>query len=172
MSLPVRLERLDRESASLHQPRELAPEEVRPRPEAPTHAYAALVFLVGCCIAGAFCSYAWRGNPASSALALYQSPPSANAAVQLLSAVVDRRLGYVTVTGSISNRVSRPVRSAEAVVELLDASGRIIATESAVIGLDPLAPGDTAPFQVEMPDQPAAVGYRVRFRRLGGAAID
>jgi hypothetical protein len=85
---------------------------------------------------------------------------------------VERHLGFVTITGSIASHVDRPLAQVEAVVELLDSQNQTVQLESGLIAFDPLMPGQTAPFRVDLPDNTRAVAYRIRFRQLSGAALD
>jgi hypothetical protein len=47
-----------------------------------------------------------------------------------------------------------------------------VAVESALIGQDMLAVGESASFRVELEDHREAVSYRVHFRKLLGASLD
>jgi len=106
-----------------------------------------------------------------TALRLVQ-PSGEGAQVQLCGTSAERKLGFVTVTGSVKNRTVQLLGHVEAVVELKDARHNTVAVESALLSLDPLKAGETSPFQVEMEDQPRAVEYRIHFRRLLGATLD
>ena len=75
------------------------------------------------------------------------APASPGAQVRVASSEVERRLGFVTLTGSVANRTAAPLRNVEAVVELLDAKGRPVQMERALIGLDPLPAREDAPPQ-------------------------
>ena len=92
--------------------------------------------------------------------------------IALGSASLERKLGFITVTGDAASRATRNLPRVEAVVELRDAQRHTLRVESALIGLPTLAAGDTAPFQVEMPDDSRAVSYRVRFRQMAGASLN
>src|SRR5262249_36244127 len=85
---------------------------------------------------------------------------------------IERRLGFITVTGSISSHATRPLAQVEAVVELLDAKNETIQVEEGLIEFDPLLPAQTAPFRVDLPDNTHAVAYRVRFKQLTGAMLN
>src|SRR5581483_9919082 len=88
------------------------------------------------------------------------------------SAKVERRLGFVTVTGDVRNQSARSQSRVEAVVELLDSRNHTLQMESSLIAFDPLAAGESAPFRVELADDPHAVAYRVHFKRLMGPRLD
>jgi hypothetical protein len=90
----------------------------------------------------------------------------------LVSASVDRKLGFVTVSGTVLSRNSQAIPRVEAVVELLDAQNRTLQVESGMVAFDPLPSGQAAPFRVEVTDVPQAVGYRVRFRQLDGLCLN
>ncbi|HLV80469.1 MAG TPA: FxLYD domain-containing protein [Chthonomonadaceae bacterium] len=136
---------------------------------------AALALLAGVCICG-FAAWGWqavRALEAASSLRLAAAvTPGAPARVGLVSASAERRLGFVTITGSVANHATRTLRDVEAVAELLDSHGRTIGLESALIAFDPLPAGQPSPFRVEMVDNARAVAYRVRFRQISGSALD
>jgi len=90
----------------------------------------------------------------------------------LASASVDRKLGFVTVSGTVLSHNSQALPRVEAVVELLDAQNRTVQVEDGMVSFDPLPPGQAAPFHVEVTDVPQAVGYRVRFRQLDGLCLN
>jgi hypothetical protein len=108
---------------------------------------------------------------AASGLHLIASP-SPKGRVALGSATVERRLGYVTVTGAVVNCSARSLSRIEAVVELLDRQNRPLQLESGLVTFDPLPKGESSPFRVELPDNARAVAYRVRFKQLLGAALN
>lgn len=90
----------------------------------------------------------------------------------LASASVERKLGFVTVSGSVLSRNSQAIPRVEAVVELLDAQNKTLQVESGMVAFDPLPSGEAAPFRVEVTDVPQAVAYRVRFRQLDGLCLN
>ena len=90
----------------------------------------------------------------------------------LTSASVDRKLGFVTVSGTVLSHNPQALPRVEAVVELLDADNRTVQVESGMVAFDPLPSGQAAPFQVEVTDVPRAVGYRIRFRQLDGLCLN
>ena len=92
--------------------------------------------------------------------------------VALGSVTVQRKLGYVTIAGSVSNQIKVPLQDVQAVVELLDSQNRTLTMESALIAFRLLPSKQTAPFRVEVPDDAHAVGYRLRFTKLDGSALD
>ena len=96
----------------------------------------------------------------------------AGAKATLASATVERKLGFVTVSGSVLSHNSQALPRVEAVVELLDAQNRTVQVESSMVAFDPLPSGQAAPFQVEVTDVPRAVAYRVRFRQLDGLCLN
>jgi|SRR5579871_2013748 len=85
---------------------------------------------------------------------------------------IERRLGFVTVTGNIVSHDPQPLHQVEAVVELLNAQHETIEVESGMIGFDPLMPGQTAPYRVDLPDNVHAAAYRIRFKQLSGATLN
>ena len=88
------------------------------------------------------------------------------------SASVERKLGFVTVSGTVFSHNSQALPRVEAVVELLDAQNKTVQVESGMVAFDPLPSGEAAPFRVEVTDVPQAVGYRVRFRQLDGLCLN
>lgn len=100
------------------------------------------------------------------------STPSASAKVLLSNANVERRVGFITVTGTVLSRAKSSLSNVEMVVELLDAQNRTLKMESALISNDPLPPDGTSAFSVVIQDDPHAVRYRVRSRKLFGGALD
>ncbi len=113
-----------------------------------------------------------RANAASASSLRLVSTPSATGRVLLTNASVERRLGFVTVTGNVFNRSHQKLSNVEAVVELLDSHNRTVQVESALIAFDPLPSGQAAPFKVEMPDSANAVGYRTAVRTMFGSPLD
>lgn len=104
---------------------------------------------------------------------LHLTPASASGGqVTLASASAERQLGYVTVSGSVQNHAQNRLAQVEAVVELLDRQNHTVKVESALVAFDPLPPGETSPFRVEVPDTDRAVAYRVRFKKLLGGALN
>jgi hypothetical protein len=108
---------------------------------------------------------------APSLLRLARVAPSRGQVV-MGAAQAERRLGFVTVTGSVTNRSRSAQPRVEAVVELLDRRNQTVQVESSLLDFDPLGVGDSAPFRVELPDDTHAVAYRIRFRRLLGPRLD
>jgi hypothetical protein len=98
-------------------------------------------------------------------LRLVPASPGATPAV-LASSTIERKLGFVTVTGSVTSYAARPLRNVQAVVELLDARSHPVQVEAALLPYSSLAPGQTAPFRVEVTDSAAVKGYRVTFAEL------
>ena len=99
------------------------------------------------------------------------SAPTIGKTVGLASASVERRLGFVTVTGNATNMTAQPVGDVEAVVELLNADGHPVRVESALLTGSLLGKA-SGPFSVVMNDNPKAVSYRVQFRRLMGGTLN
>ena len=92
--------------------------------------------------------------------------------VGLNGATVERRLGFVTIIGSVTNRQAANLPQVEAVAELLDAQQRPVQMEAALIGSRALGARADAPFQIILPDNAKAVSCRVRFRELAGADLN
>lgn len=101
---------------------------------------------------------------------LYHLPfPSRSVAVTDVRS--ERRFGFVSVVGTAVNQTTRPLRSVEVVVELLDAGRRPLLVESAVLASDLLPPDVPVPFRVEMMDHPRATSCRIYFRNLAGPVL-
>ncbi len=93
---------------------------------------------------------------------------SGGATVPSAAPKVIRKLGFVAVTGRLANGTSRPLDRLEAVVDLMDRDGRIVRSGSALVERDRVAPGQETAFQVDMPDEPRAAAYRIRYKTLLG----
>ncbi len=104
-------------------------------------------------------------NRNSSTLRLLAVQTDANAPA-LESASADRRLGFVTISGSL--RSPYRLNSTEAVVELLDQSNHTLRVERALVAQN--IPGSAAPFQVMLPDDTRAASYRIYFQPLQSLA--
>lgn len=83
-----------------------------------------------------------------------------------------RNNGYISVTGSVISHMTKPASRVEAVVELQDKQAKIIKVESAMVSSDPMRPGETSLFCVEMPDDPRAVSFRIHFKQLFGRSMN
>lgn len=90
----------------------------------------------------------------------------------LNSSSIERKLGFVTVSGTVLSHTSQALPRVEAVVELLDAQNKTVQVESGMVAFDPLPSGQAAPFHIEVTDVPQAVGYRIRFRQLDGLCLN
>jgi hypothetical protein len=110
----------------------------------------------------------WRAEP-SLRLAASEAP---GRQILLLTANADRRLGFVSITGSVLSREARPLSKVEAVVELLDKEQTPLRLESALLSGDLRPKADPTPFRVDLPDDPRAVAYRIRFKQLTGAFLN
>lgn len=101
------------------------------------------------------------------------SAPSSHGRVVMTNASIDRRLGFVTVAGSVVNSTKKEtLPNVEVVVELLDNHNRTLRVQSALIAYDPLPAGQVSPYSVEMNDDPRAVGIRIRPRKMFGGPLD
>jgi hypothetical protein len=173
MSLPMRWE--DPES---YEPTPVPTLVVKPRRKARLsrrqrlRAFCAVMVLAALCslaIVGA-CSVVGALRPASDLHLVASSDMEAKAT--LASASVARKLGFVTVSGTVLSHNAQALPRVEAVVELLDAQNRTVQVESGMVAFDPLPSGQAAPFQVEVTDVPQAVAYRVRFCQLDGLCLN
>ena len=172
MSVPLRWQ----EPVEFQEP--IAAPTLSPRPRARRRAkpLRTLAMMSALCLAMSACTALGvrigSANTASSSTLRLVSTPSANGRVLLANANVERRLGFVTVTGSVFNRSRQKLSNVEAVVELLDSHNRTVQVESALIAFDPLPAGQAAPFKVEMPDNTNAVAFRTAVRTMFGSSLD
>ena len=88
--------------------------------------------------------------------------------VSLDSSSIERKLGFVSISGSASSDSRSPLKHVEAVVELLDGKHHTLKVESALLELDPIPANQAVPFHVELADNPNAAAYRIRFRQMTG----
>lgn len=179
MSVPMRKEDLERYApvptpTPAEPPLRVEHTRRRPRPSLRRRLRAALgigVFsaLCGLTIFGAGAAVnALRPAPGLHLI----SSPEAGAKAVLDSASVERKLGFVTVSGTVLSHAGKSMPRVEAVVELLDAQNRTVQVESGMVAFDPLPSGQAAPFRVDVTDVPQAVGYRVRFRQADGFCLN
>lgn len=99
------------------------------------------------------------------------STPAGTVASAVAPKVV-RHLGFVSVTGKMVNRSSATLDKVAVVVDLLDSNRRTLRTQSAMVALDKIAPGQATGFQCEMADDPKANAYRLHFKTLFGEDIN
>lgn len=112
-------------------------------------------------------------NALQPAPSLHLIPSSEVGAKAVLdSASIERKFGFVTVSGTVLSHNSKAMQGVEAVVELLDAQNRTVQVESGMVAFDPLPSGQAAPFSVAVTDVPQAVGYRIRFRQVNGLCLN
>ena len=101
------------------------------------------------------------------------SVPGNHERIIMTNATIDRRLGFVTVTGSVFNATKHEtLPNVEVVVELLDIHNHTLGVQPALITYNPLPAGQVSPFSVEMNDDPKAVGVRIRPRKMFGGPLD
>ena len=129
----------------------------------------AVVTLCGLAIVGAG-TVVSALRPAAELQLIASSGSGAKAT--LASASVERKLGFVTVSGTVLSHNHQALPRVEAVVELLDAQNKTVQVDSGMVAFDPLPSGEAAPFRVEVTDVPQAVGYRIRFRQLDGICLN
>lgn len=127
----------------------------------------ALITVCGVAAAGV-----WSGmHGAADSLNQVKAAPAAGL-VRVGSAASERRLGYVIVTGTISNCGKRPLTHVEVVTELLDKQNQTLRMESGLVAFDPLMPGDSAPYRIVLPDDSRATAHRERVRQFFGSRLD
>ncbi len=84
----------------------------------------------------------------------------------------ERRLGSLEVSGEVVNQTADALSHVEAVVELMDAEGKVVQTANSLIVFDPLPARGQSSFKVSLSDNPSAVGYRVQFREMMGRNLN
>ena len=84
---------------------------------------------------------------------------------------LERHDGFLIASGEAFNRTEKPLRNAEAVLELFDAQGKLLKVESGLLELTTLRSGEESPFRLETADVSGVASYRLRFRHLMGAAL-
>jgi len=133
-----------------------------------------LVLGATCLLMGACTALGIRIGSASvnSAQGLHLVPtPSSSGRVTLTNATLDRRLGFVTVTGNVFSRAKSAIPNVEATVELLDSKNHTVQIQPAMVA-GSLPAGQSTPFRVEMLDDARAVGYRIHFRGMFRGPLD
>jgi hypothetical protein len=92
----------------------------------------------------------------------------ASPSLALLSMQHDRDERTLTVTGLVRNQGATPASGITAVVSVFDRTGRAMASASAPLEDQPLAPGDQSSFRVAIPQPSDVARYRVRFQNEAG----
>lgn len=109
--------------------------------------------------------------PALPALVKIETPALAQIAAPT-SLQSERRLGFLSVTGEVVNQTANPLTHVEAVLELMDADGRVVQTASSVVEFDPIPARGKSGFNIATPDSPNVAAYRVQFRELLGRNLN
>ena len=109
--------------------------------------------------------------PAKAELAELAGEESGNPSVVLRDSRAERRLGYLTVVGTVANRSGKRLRNVEAVVEYFDSAGKLVRLDSGLIELPVIAPSSESPFEVHSRDSAGITSYRIRFRTLLGSGL-
>lgn len=81
---------------------------------------------------------------------------------------IERRHGFVTVTGEARCMGGQALADPLAVIELRDASGRLLRVERALLNARTLHPGVRATYTVVMSDHAEAAQLRIQFAELRG----
>lgn len=82
-------------------------------------------------------------------------------------------IGFVTCQGAVQNISDQPLKNVEAVVEWQDDTGTVIASDTAVVTLNPIEPGEVSPWRVVAPmNRNCPPKYRVVFKSLPGASLE
>lgn len=107
----------------------------------------------------------WRAG-GSRFLAPAPGAESGKALLAVSEMRAESRHGYVTITGQATNLSNEPLEDVEAVAELLDARGRLLRVDSALLEFRIVSPGTESPFVIYARDEPGSASYRVRFRTV------
>lgn len=94
-----------------------------------------------------------------------------SAELLLLSWRWSHQHGYATAEGQLKNISNRRLENVQAVVTWLDASGNFITSDTGLVEYRPLLPGQTSPFRVMVPHNPAMKSARIDFKFLLGGSI-
>lgn len=89
----------------------------------------------------------------------------------LISASCSRTESYITCEGFVENISGVSLKNVVAVLELLDDNGVAQASDDALIGYDPILPGQQSPWKVIARNNPAFTKSNVEFKEFGGATI-
>jgi hypothetical protein len=79
--------------------------------------------------------------------------------------------GQIAVSGDVKNISPAAIPRVIVVADFGIASGQIVKTAEAAVVYEPVNPGQTTPFRVTIPDNPAIVVYRVTFKDAAGSTI-
>ena len=126
--------------------------------------------LIGCAGAGA----ANKPTPTVALPTPTATSEPAKPQLELLSAVSSStKYGsrYMTVEGQVKNISQDRIEHPMAVVEWYTSSGQFITSDRALTTYRPLLPGQTTPFEVITPTNPAMAKYSVTFTDLNGRNI-
>jgi hypothetical protein len=80
--------------------------------------------------------------------------------------------GYGIVSGEITNNTLHPIAKLTAVATFHAEGGAFIKTSEALISFNPLAPGQTSPFEITAPMTSKAKSSRLSFKELLGGKIE
>jgi hypothetical protein len=125
-------------------------------------------------IVALICALWFIGTSPSSGdhrLQMLANTPNRGAELDASSLLATRRFDYVTVVGEARNVTQKTLNNVEAIVELYDAKGSLIAVDSGLIGVRQLGAGDSTPFSISLRDPGLASSFRVRFRSFLGRTL-
>ena len=81
-----------------------------------------------------------------------------------------REYGYETVEGEVKNLTGRAMPDVEVFVRWYTNNDALIATEEALIELNPIPPGQTCPFRILTKANPAMARYSLGFKAMFDSA--
>ncbi len=168
MCVPIRIE-MDSISDNSVFVQIASKQSVRPLRKAAGVALAAFALLVlGLAAVGAKTVMSSIGNAGD----LRAASAPVTGALQASVGSISRADGYITVAGTVVNPLNRTTPTVNAVLEILDRSGKTIAVEESVIAYRSLHASESSPFTIMTPDAKEASQYRLSFRRPDGAMIE
>ena len=97
------------------------------------------------------------------------SPPAY--ILQLLSTSYERAYDYITMSGEVKNISSKNLENVMVVVSYYTDDGTFVKSDDALIGYNPILPGQTSPFESITTDNPAIKTYKITFKFMFGGTI-
>jgi len=89
----------------------------------------------------------------------------------LISHSCSRTMSYISCEGFVKNISAVALTNVVAVLELSDENGVPLGSDDALIGYDPLLPGQESPWKVIARNNPVFTKSSVQFKELSGATI-
>jgi outer membrane murein-binding lipoprotein Lpp len=112
-----------------------------------------------------------RKERAKQARAAAQERARANSSLELTAFSWHTQHSYAIVEGMVKNISSASLDNVQAVAFFNDSSGNFITSGDALIEYRPILPGQSSPFKVMAPENPAMKTCRVEFKKMFGSEI-